>query len=264
MNALPSLLQAPARRSPSQVAIEDVWGIGPAYARFLRNYGVTTARDLRDADERWVRKHITVVGARIQTELRGTQYIPMEIKRPPRQRIMCAKLFGKEVETEEEMQEAVSTYMARTAEKLREQESLCGRISVFLRTNGFDEEAPHYTNEFTIDLLYPSAFTPELIKQALAGLHALYRPGYRYKKAGVSLSKITLLPVVQPDLFGEVSLLEQSRQDHLMAIVDALNRIFGRETLFFAAQGMARNWRMRQAKLSSRSTTQWSELVFVS
>lgn len=247
----------------TQVAIEEVWGIGPKYARFLRNYGVMTARDLCDANEHWIRKHLTVVGARIQTELRGIPCIPLEIKLPPRQQIMCAKSFGREVQTEEELQEAVSTYMARAAEKLREQESLCGRISVFLRTNGFDEEAPQYTNEFTIDVLYPTGFTPELIKQALAGLHAIYRSGYRYKKAGVSLSKITPLPVIQPDLFGEVSLSEHYRQDRLMAIVDALNHIFGRDTLFFAAQGVARNWKMRQAMLSSRYTTNWDELVAV-
>lgn len=247
----------------AQVAIEDVWGIGPKYARFLRNYGVTTAKDLRDANEYWIRKYLTIVGARIQAELRATSCIPLETRRPPKQQIICAKSFGKEIETEEELQEAVSTYMARAAEKLREQESLCGRISVFLRTNGFDEEAPQYTNDFTIDLLYPTAFTPELIKQALAGLHAIYRPGYRFKKAGVSLSKITPLPVIQPDLFGEVSLIEHYQQDRLMAIVDALNHIFGRDTLFFAVQGVARNWKMRQARLSSRYTTNWEELVVV-
>ena len=233
------------------------------YARFLRNYGVKTARDLRDANEYWIRRYLTIAGARIQAELRGTACLPLEIKRPPKQQIICAKSFGKEVETEEELQEAVSTYMARAAEKLREQESLCGRISVFLRTNGFDEEAPQYTNEFTIDLLYPTAFTPELMKQALAGLHAIYRPGYWYKKAGVSLSKITPLPIIQPDLFGEISLIEHYRQDHVMAVVDALNSIFGRDTLFFAVQGVARTWKMRQTRLSSRYTTSWDELVLV-
>jgi len=91
----------------------------------------------------------------------------------------------------------------------------------------------------------------------------MYRPEYRYKKAGVSLSKITPLPVVQPDLFGEMSLIEQYRQDHLMAIVDALNRIFGRETLFFASQGIARNWKMKQSRLSGHYTTRWDELVLL-
>ena len=75
----------------SRVAIEDVWGIGPKYARFLGNYGIETEKDLRDADERWIRKYLTVVGARIQMELRGTSCIPLEIKRPPKQNIICSK-----------------------------------------------------------------------------------------------------------------------------------------------------------------------------
>ncbi len=57
----------------AQVAIEEVFGIGRKYARFLRNYGIATARDLLDADEQWIRKHLTVVGVRIQLELKGSR-----------------------------------------------------------------------------------------------------------------------------------------------------------------------------------------------
>jgi len=69
------------------------------------------------------------------------------------------------------MAEAVSTYTARAAEKLREQDSLAARITVFLRTNAFREDMP---------------------------------------------------------------------------------------------QGIARNWKMRQQRLSGRYTTNWNELVSVS
>ena len=247
----------------AQVAIEDVWGIGPKYARFLRNYGLTTARDLRDADERWIRKYLTVVGARIQLELRGTACLPLQVKRAPKQQIICAKSFGREITSREELEEAVCTYTARVAEKLREQESLCARISVFVRTNPFESDIEQYANEFTIDLLHPTAFTPDLLKQARRALRAIYREGYHYKKAGVTISHITPLPVVQPDLFGEMTFPEYNRQARFMAIVDALNHIFGRDTLIFAAQGLSREWNMRQTMLSPRYTTRWDELLTV-
>jgi DNA polymerase V len=247
----------------ARVAIEDVWGIGPKYARFLRNYGIGTARDLRDADERWIRKYLTVVGARIQLELKGTSCFPVEVKRPPRQQIICAKSFGREITSLAELEEAVSTYTARVAEKLREQDGLSGRLTVFLRTNTFDTDSEQYANEFTIDLPHPTAFTPALTRQALSGLRAIYREGYRYKKAGVALSRITPLPVVQPDLFGEVSLDEHYQQARLMAIVDAINRIFGRDTLVFAVQGITRPWKMRQSHLSGRFTTRWDEILTI-
>lgn len=137
------------------------------------------------------------------------------------------------------MKEAVCTYTARAAEKLRMQESLTGCITVFIRTNAFQMDAPQYSNSFTIDLPFPTAFTPELFKYALKALHAMYEPRYSYKKAGVELIRFTPLPVVQPDLFGERDLAEHYRQSRLMAIVDIINRLFERETHFFAAQGIA-------------------------
>src|SRR5713226_1186184 len=108
----------------AQVEVEDVWGVGRAYARFLGNYGVHSAKDLKHAEERWIRRHLTVTGARIQAELKGVSCFPLEERRPPKQEIICAKSFGREITSEDELLEAVSTYTARVAEKLREQDGL--------------------------------------------------------------------------------------------------------------------------------------------
>jgi len=93
-----------------------------------------------------------------------------------------------------------------------------------VRTNAFDTTIEQYANEFTIDLPSPTAFTPELIRHALKGLHAIYREGYKYQKAGVALGRITPLPVVQPDLFGEAPLIEHYRQMRLMAVYVRYNQ----------------------------------------
>jgi DNA polymerase V len=61
---------------------EEVWGIGPAYARVLQEHGIDTARGLRDADRRWARRRMTVVGARIVEELRGVRCLPLEMCPP--------------------------------------------------------------------------------------------------------------------------------------------------------------------------------------
>ncbi len=204
------------------VEVADVWGIGSKYARFLTNYGITTAKDLKYADEKWIRKYVTVTGARIVLELRGISCIPLESERPPKQAMMCAKTFGREVTTLEDMQEAITTYAARVAEKLREQDSLTSRITVFVRTNALKQTIDQYSNSFTIELAYPTAFTPEILSHALTGLNAIYRPGYQYSKAGVFLSHITPQSALQPDLFGDFSLTTHLRQARLMMIVDAI------------------------------------------
>ena len=75
------------------------------------------------------------------------------------------------------------------------------------------------------------------------------------------LTKIVPDASVQPDLFVELVLDQHYKKLRLMAIVDALNSIYGRDTLFFAVQGSTRAWKMRQSRLSPRYTTRWSELL---
>jgi DNA polymerase V len=245
------------------VAIEDVWGIGVKYAGFLRRFGIDTAKDLKYADERWIRKYLTVTGERIVLELRGISCIPLEVERPPKQGIMSSKTFGRVITTRSEMQEALANYTARAAGKLREQDSLASRLTIFIRTNSFKTGIPQYSNSYTVKFPYPTAFTPELIRSVLYALKQIYQDGFKYYKAGVSLTRITPQMALQPDLFGDFSLTEQYKQARLMLVVDAINRIYGRDTLFFAIQGITRTWRMRQSKLSKRFTTKWSEILTI-
>jgi DNA polymerase V len=246
-----------------RVAIADVWGIGRKYATFLHNHGIMTAKDLKYDDEQWIRKYLTVTGHRIVLELRGLSCIPLEIVRPTKKGIMCAKTFGQEVKEYTELAEAVACYIARAGEKLRSQDSQAAFLTVFVCTNHFNKTTPHYENSYSIRLPFPTAFTPDLIVSALKGLKAIFQEGFNYKKAGVMLSKITPLAYMQPDLFGDVSLYDYYRKAKLMAVVDAINAIYGRDSLFFAVQGSSRPWKMRQSKLSGRFTTQWSEILTI-
>jgi DNA polymerase V len=247
----------------TRIAIADVWGIGRKYATFLHNHGILTAKDLKYADEQWIRKYLTVTGHRIVLELRGISCMPLEIVKPTKKGIMCAKSFGQDIKEYTELTEAVSCYVARAAEKLRSQDSQAAFLTVFVRTNQCNKDIIHYENSYSIRLPSPTAFTPDLIRAALAGLKAIFQNGFPYKKAGVILSKITPLAYVQPDLFGDVSLYDYYRRARLMAVVDAINAIYGRDSLFFAVQGSTRPWNMRQSSLSGRFTTQWSEILTI-
>ncbi|MHB8600578.1 MAG: DinB/UmuC family translesion DNA polymerase [Ktedonobacteraceae bacterium] len=204
---------------------------------------------------------MTIVGERIVFELRGTSCLPIESAPKSKKGIMCSKTFGREISNFQELQEAIATYTVRAAEKLRSQETQATALSVFIQTNRFNTAIPYCTNSYDIPLPYPTSFTPDLIRYALTGLKAIYREGYHYKKAGVYLTKIVPEEHVQPDLFGEFSLLDYYKQARFMFILDTLNTIYGRDTLFFAIQGVNRPWKMHQSKLSGRFTTQWSEIL---
>ncbi len=102
-----------------ETPVGDVWGVGPAYAKMLKGAGVDTARKLRDADRRWVRQRMTVVGVRIVEELRGVSCIPHENCPQGRKSVTCSRSFGVLVESLEELREAVAVYMTKAAERLR-------------------------------------------------------------------------------------------------------------------------------------------------
>jgi hypothetical protein len=81
-----------------------------------------------------------------------------------------------------------------------------------------------------------------------------------------SCSFISLRNPWEQPLFIEItnfSLQEHEKKARMMFVVDIINRLYGRDTLFFAIQGITRPWRMQQHKLSHRFTTQRSQIYAV-
>lgn len=60
--------------------------------------------------------------------------------------------FGSLIYDLEDLVEAVASYTARAAEKLRHQDSLAGAVQVMIRTNVFKPEAPQYQKAATVPL----------------------------------------------------------------------------------------------------------------
>ena len=247
----------------ASLAVENVWGIGSRYARLLQSRNILTARDLKYADQRWARRHLTVVGERMLLELRGVACIPLDTQSKPKKGIMTAKTFGKPVERLEELEEAVATYTARAVEKLRKQESVSSCISIFAHTNAFKKDAPQYSNSISRTLTFPSSFTPDFLQIVREMVRSIYREGYAYSKAGVFLSRIVPQEVWQSDLFEERSLETEYKKALIMCVVDFLNEWIGSNTIFFGAQGTDRVWKMRQERRSPRYTTRWGEITVV-
>lgn len=53
------------------IEVTEIWGIGRRYGRFLTERGIKTVKAFKYADERWVRKHMTVVGLKTLWEING-------------------------------------------------------------------------------------------------------------------------------------------------------------------------------------------------
>ncbi len=241
----------------AQTKVEDIWGVGRRYTALLSRHGIQTALQLRNANDDWIRSHMTVVGLRMVEELRGNPCIDGQETPPPKKCIMTSRSFGRDVHVKEELEQAVAEFTTMCAEKLRKQKSKASLLTVFIGSNCFRDE-PQYSNSITLGLPEPTDYTPRLLELAHRGLKNIFKPGYSYKRAGVLLAGIGPRDITQLDMLEPGQ--EKSGETGLMRAVDSINSRMGRGTLKYAAAGINRPWKMRQMMLSPRFTTSWEDL----
>lgn len=192
---------------------------------------------------------------RTAMELNGVPCLDLEDLAPAKQQIMSSRAFGAYVHDLAGMEEAVSTYTGRAAEKLRRQHSVAGAIQVYVRTNPFKVDHPQYQRGLTVPLPEPTDDTRRLVHYALLGLRRLYKPGYAYQKAGVMLMDLSDARRTQGTLFTA-----DRGNPALMRTMDRINALWGRGTLKLASEGVDQDWRMRRGMMSPCYTTRWSDL----
>jgi len=237
--------------------VREIWGIGHEKALFLSRHGITNALQLKKAPDDWIKKHLTIMTLRTVHELRGTPSITFEEIQPNKKAIVTSRTFGYEVSALSEMEEAISAYISKAAEKVRLQGSVAGHIQVFIETNPF--KGSYYRNSASVDITPPTAYTPQLVEIAKRLLAKIYKEGYRYKSCGVMLTNFSDQTKVQQDLFAPV--YSDSPNQRLMKVMDGYNRTANSGQLFFAAEGAGKPWFMKQSRKSKRFTTRWDELL---
>ncbi|MFU1817344.1 Y-family DNA polymerase [Citrobacter portucalensis] len=249
------------RKLMAALPVDEVWGVGRRISKKLDAMGIKTVCDLADTDIRFIRKHFNVVLERTVRELRGEPCLALEEFAPVKQEIICSRSFGEKLTDYNAMREAICTYAARAAEKLRREHQFCRFISTFIKTSPFSLNEPYYGNSASIKLLTPTQDSREIIRAATRSLDAIWREGLRYQKAGVMLGDFFSSGVAQLNLFDDNA--PRHNSDKLMAVLDTLNAEKGKGTLYFAGQGIQQPWAMKRDMLSPRYTTRYSDLLRV-
>ena len=209
-------------------AVNDVWGVGRRISAQLIEGGVNRVLDLARLDPAMVKRRWSVVLERTVRELQGTTCIELERTPQPKQEIACTRSFGHPVTELHELAEAMTEFASRAAQKLRKQNSLAGQVLCFIRTSPFRQDA-QFSRTTTVPLRRPSADTAVIVAAALAGLRAIYRPGFKLSKAGVMLLELQPDTVQQQELALEND--DVTDRGSLMTTLDSLNQRYGRGTV---------------------------------
>lgn len=239
----------------------DVWGIGRRLAKMLNENGIYNGLELHNASDAWVRKKMGVTGLRTLHELRGIPCFMDDVVPEVRKNLLFSRSFGNTVDSFDDLREAVCTFAASAAAKLRRQKSATAMVYVFVRTRE-DVKNRNYGSEGKYMML-PTATdsTSEILRHAVQLLEKIYRGGEKYKSAGVMLGAIVPRSTVQLNAFDNV---DRSRLHKADLTVDRIRDDFGSDAIHYASMGFHKSeekaaWMPRIENRSPNFTTRIRE-----
>ncbi|MFK7848581.1 MAG: Y-family DNA polymerase [Rhodothermales bacterium] len=242
-----------------EIPVKRVWGIGYRWTKKMERLKIHTAKTLRDADDLAIKKKFNVVAQRIVLELRGIKCIELDDISQDRKNAACTRSFGTPLTDIKDIRKAVAFFCATLGTRIRADKQLTSQLSVFLSTGRFGKSV-RYQRSHSMLLPEPSNHTPMLSKYAFAALDEIFKPGLRYKQAGVFLSGLIDDSGQQFDLFTDRN---HAKESSLMEALDSINHRYGRGKIKMAAEGTDPKWVMKQAWRSDKYTTRWDELKTV-
>lgn len=243
----------------SKFPIEEVWGIGRRHTKMLRQCGINTAAEFCNLSQDWIKNRMSITGLRTWNELHGLPAIEFSHQAADKQSITVSRSFAKELYDLEELHNTITTFTGIAAEKLRKQHCVAQELQVFILTNRHREDQPQHHEVAVIHFMTPTDSTLEMVKEATGLLRRIYRKGFGYKKAGISLGSILPNNAVQSQLFDKI---DRPKHKQLMQAIDKINSTQGREAVRLVSQGSITDYTHRDY-LSPEYTTNWNEILTV-
>lgn len=249
-----------AFKAMSLTPVSDVWGIGRRHSRRLNECGITTALKFAELSEATVLEWFGVTGVRTWRELNGVACIERDTVDTGHQSITSSRSFAHDIYRFDEIREAVVAFAASVARRLRKQNGCAVSLSVFIATNRFHDGSEQYFNTAKVTLPDPTDDSLTISAMAANALKTIFRSGYGYKKAGVTITEIVPAEACQRSLF--VDPVELERRSKLMKALDSINSGAASECVRIASAGSVAS-KMRRENASPNYTTSLDDIITV-
>ncbi|HIG79672.1 MAG TPA: Y-family DNA polymerase [Cycloclasticus sp.] len=241
--------------------VGEVWGVGRCLTERLNALGIDSVWDLQSQSIGAIRRNFSITLAKTVKELQGMPMMPFAEPAKKKQQIICSRSFKTKLTDQYELAQTLSVFCLRAAEKLRAQQGLARKVTVFIRTSPFDGTNA-YSKSVSYKLTSATQDSRELLKMTKQLLASIYKPGYQYQQAGVMLGDIVCLQgskAKQQDLFSTTA---DVRSEMLMKTLDEINQRFD-NSITLAAVGNKKLWQSVPINRSNQYTTDWKGLAKV-
>jgi len=217
--------------------VDDIWGIGPQTALYLRQHGVETAGDLMVQHHAWVYEHLSKPYREIWHELQGVMVYPVDpYAERAYQSVRKTKTFTPPSSDHTFLFSQLSYNVENACIKLRRHGLRAHEATVLLKTQEF------HTQRRRVELPVDTASPAEIVRAVEPAFEAVWKEGVLYRATGIVLHELTQTNIKQEDLFGE---REQCyEKEKLYRTIDAVDGRYGKHTVFLGSsfQVARRGW----------------------
>lgn len=233
----------------SEIDVSEVWGVGRKHSKKLQGMGINSVFDLACTDPREMKKNFSIVMARTVAELQGISCIEIEDTPSSKKQIIKSCSFGTKVTELNDLKEAIAMHAQEACKRLRDDESLCGYLIVFVQSNVFDESAPFYNKSISGGFSEPTDCALDLVKAATRMVGQIFKEGVKYKKCGVILTGLEPKSGHTYDLLTDFEMIE--KKEKLMKTLEGVHQKYGKKKLGVGPCFIpGRTWSMSRDKLS--------------
>jgi DNA polymerase V len=244
-----------------QLPLGDIWGVGRRLAPKLQTYGLANAEDLRLFSPKLAGQIMGVRGKQLVAELNGISCYGFEMVGRRAKTIARTRTFGEDVSDLYVIESAIASFAAQAAYRLRQSGQLTKYAGLFLTTNRHKPGYKSWTTE--VNFAQPTADSGLLAESLIKALSKLHNPANAYHRAGVWLYDFVPDNQLQTDILGQVDVSGHQSSQRRMTAFDQVNKRFGRGTIKFAAENLARSWQPRQKLRSPKYVSDWDDLPVV-
>ncbi len=241
-----------------EIRIGELWGVGRGLSARFTEQSVITPYDLMQADSAQITKVFGVVGARLQSELKGDVVYPVTLLRSLQQSITSSRSFAKNEFNQITLERALIAHIEHVVKDIRTINALAGGVSMHVLPSRYGDFVMQGIQQ-EIPLSEPTDSVEIIIAAVIAAFRSKYQASVPYKKAGVVLKAITPKAGATGSLFSIESKLETT---NLSETISSLQLKFGQGALSFAGASIGKQLTARQYSSGSQ-TTAWSDIPSV-
>lgn len=222
-----------------EIPVDEVWGIGRQWAKKLKNIQVETVGQFMMMNDYTVRKMMNINGLKTKMELLGSYCHQVTPKPRQKKNIASTRSFGQDIDSFDQISEAMYSYIQSGIKKLRDNEISPNKVTIFVSGN-IHKGQKHYKSKQII-LQRQTRDINEIWSQIYPHLKSIYNKTNTYKKCGIIFNHLMPENIEQGTLFSQ----------QIQSVLPPNN--------------VEKKWEMRQDFISPKYTTEWDEIpnVFV-